>query len=57
MAHTPEFRREAVRLYRVGQRGIRAAAGGETVEAAPKRSVPSVSPVHPGRLVGRGEYV
>jgi transposase len=24
VAHTPEFRREAVRLYRVGQRGIRA---------------------------------
>lgn len=23
MAHTPEFRREAVRLYRVSQRGIR----------------------------------
>ncbi len=26
MAHTPEFRREAVRLYRVGQRGIRPTA-------------------------------
>jgi transposase len=26
VAHTPEFRREAVRLYRVGQRGIRPTA-------------------------------
>ena len=26
MAHTPEFRREAVRLYRVSQRGIRPCA-------------------------------
>ena len=26
MAHTPEFRQEAVRLYRVSQRGIRSCA-------------------------------
>ena len=26
MAHTPEFRREAVRLYRVSQRGIKPCA-------------------------------
>ena len=26
MAHTPEFRVEAVRLYRLGQRGIKATA-------------------------------
>ena len=26
MAHTPEFRREAIRLYRVSQRGIRPCA-------------------------------
>jgi transposase len=26
VAHTPEFRREAVRLYRVGQRGMRPTA-------------------------------
>lgn len=26
MAHTPEFRQEAVRLYRVSQRGIRPTA-------------------------------
>lgn len=26
MAHTPEFRQEAVHLYRVGQRGIRSCA-------------------------------
>jgi transposase len=26
VAHTPEFRREAVRLYRVGQRGVRPTA-------------------------------